>query len=170
MNVSISQKDKQWLVVYTKSRFEKKVVEQITKVGIEVYCPLKKTKKQWSDRTKWIDEPLFKSYVFVHVSEQERIKVLQVFGVVRFLYWLQKPAVVKQKEIDEIKRWLNEYDHSLIEIKKYLPGDRVVIKSGSFIDIEGEVVGGKKNKVRLYIEALGLAIEVNTKKTLVQKV
>ena len=58
-----------WYVIYTKSRYEKAVSEKLALSGIEVYCPLLKRKKLWSDRWKWVEEPLFRSYCFVHIEE-----------------------------------------------------------------------------------------------------
>src|SRR6185369_1134152 len=98
-----------WFAVYTKPRWEKKVSVFFTERGIESYCPLNKVHKQWSDRVKLVEEPLFKSYVFVHIPKNGQAAVRLVNGVLNFVYWLGKPAVIKQVEIDRIKRFLNEY-------------------------------------------------------------
>ena len=88
---------KYWYVLYTKPRWEKKVYQLLMEQGIESYCPLNKTRKKWSDRVKWVEEPLFKSYVFVKIAEDRRTEVRMVNGVVNFVYWLSKPAIVKDK-------------------------------------------------------------------------
>src|SRR5258708_3075596 len=98
-----------WYAVYTKPRWEKKVSEQLAKGGIEAYCPLNKVRKKWSDRVKWVEEPLFKSYVFVRVKEAEQTQVRLFNGVVNFVYWLGKPAMVKDKEIEIIRQFLNDH-------------------------------------------------------------
>ena len=100
---------KNWYAVYTKPRWEKKVYSLLCERGFEAYCPLNKVRKKWSDRIKWVEEPLFKSYVFVHVPESEQTKVRMVSGVVNFVYWLGKPAVVLEKEIQIIRKFLDEY-------------------------------------------------------------
>ncbi|MDB5021842.1 MAG: antitermination protein NusG, partial [Pedobacter sp.] len=103
-----------WYAVYTKSRWEKKVVEQLNKVGIENYCPLNRVTRQWSDRKKIVEEPLFTSYVFVKITERQMNEIRTVCGVVNFVYWLGKPAVILNDEIDLIKDFItNHYNIKL---------------------------------------------------------
>src|SRR5690606_20682493 len=97
-----------WFVLYTKPRAEKKTAEQLARMGVEVYCPVVRTMRQWSDRKKKVDIPLFSSYLFVNLTEEERNVVFRASGVVRYLFWLGKPAVVRQEEIDTIREWLDE--------------------------------------------------------------
>src|SRR5665213_2110975 len=100
---------KKWYAVYTKPRCEKKVADLLVKKNIENYCPLNRVQKQWSDRKKIILEPLFTSYVFVNINSSERLSVQQTYGVLNFVFWLNKPAVIRNEEIDIIKRFLNEH-------------------------------------------------------------
>src|ERR1700743_815235 len=91
------------------------VYELFLNKGMEAYCPLNKVRKKWSDRMKWVEEPLFKSYVFVKVSEEEMSRVRMVVGVVNFVYWLGKPALVRDKEIESIRKFLYEYRDVRVE-------------------------------------------------------
>jgi len=93
------QVTKKWLVVYTKPRWEKKVNTSLVKKGIEAYCPLNKVRRKWSDRMKTIEEPLFKSYVFVKVEDAGMTEVRFVDGVLNYVYWNGKPAIVREEEI-----------------------------------------------------------------------
>ena len=120
MNDSI----KKWYAVYTKPRWEKKVYALFLAQDITAYCPLNKVKKKWSDRYKIVHEPLFKSYVFVQVEENEMTKVRMVGGVVNFVYWNGKPAIIKEEEINTIRRFLNEYEHVEAEPLHFIPGNR----------------------------------------------
>ena len=97
-----------WFAIYTKPRWEKKVNQLLLGKGVECYCPLNKVKRKWSDRIKTIEEPLFKCYVFVKVTEADRTKVRLTNGVVNFVYWNGKPAVVREKEIQTIKLFLED--------------------------------------------------------------
>ena len=90
---------KNWYVIYTKPRWEKKVYSLLIDKDIEAYCPLNRVRRKWSDRIKWVEEPLFKSYVFVKVTEENLSSVRLIHGVVNFVSWLGRPAVVKNKEI-----------------------------------------------------------------------
>lgn len=162
---------KQWLAAYTKPRWEKKVFALLDAKGIEVYCPLNKVKKQWSDRVKLVEEPLFKSYVFVHVTDEEQAKVRMTNGVLNFIYWLGKPARIKQKEIDRIKRFLNEYEEVEVQQTALQPNDKVIIRSGILMDKEATVKRTLHNKVEVEIESLGckLVAYVDSKKLIALK-
>ena len=97
----MNQPVKNWYVVYTKPRWEKKVARQLEQKGIEHYCPLTRVQRQWSDRKKIILEPLFSAYVFVHLDENQQIPVRQTDGVMNFVYWLKKPAVIREERSEE---------------------------------------------------------------------
>lgn len=127
--------------------------------GIESYCPLNKVQRKWSDRTKIIEEPLFKSYVFVRVAESEKQTVRMVNGVVNFVYWLGKPAIINDKDVEKIRLFLRDYtDINLghIDLKQ---NDKVRVRSGVFMDRNGDVIEVKPNYVLAVIECLGVYIK-----------
>ncbi len=97
---------KKWYVVYTRPRWEKKVASLLQQKNIEHYCPLNKVLKQWSDRKKVVMEPLFKGYVFVAVDEHHKWDIKKIDGILNYVYWLGKPARVKETEIDTIRMFL----------------------------------------------------------------
>jgi transcription antitermination factor NusG len=158
-------KNKKWLAVYTKPRWEKKVNALFNAKGFESYCPLNKVRRKWSDRIKLVEEPLFKSYVFVHITDDEEPAVRMINGVLNFVYWLGKPAVIKQQEIDRIKRFLNDYEDVSAEAMTIKPADTVVIRAGALMDKEAKVIRHLGNRVELEIESLGykLVAYVDTK-------
>jgi transcription antitermination factor NusG len=149
-----------WYALYTKSRMEKKVAERLLVQGIECYCPLIKKKKQWSDRKKWIEEPVFKSYVFVNIDQtKQNILVRQTVGVVNFVYWLHKPAIVQDDEIDLIKSFLAEHSEVESSSKSIKVGDFITLDSGAMMGQTAEVIAFKnKNEVRLLIKSLGFEL------------
>jgi transcription antitermination factor NusG len=149
---------KKWFAVYTRPRWEKKVHKLLEEKGIESYCPLNKVHRKWSDRIKIVDEPLFKSYVFVKVNEDEKTQVRMTDGVVNFIYWLGKPAVIKEKEIEIIKRFLN--DHHDVEVRAIdvKAGKKVMVQSGILMGKEGTVKKVMHKKVEVIIESIGFAL------------
>lgn len=152
-------KQKHWYALYTKPRWEKKVHELLLQKGLQSYCPLNKVRKKWSDRYKMVEEPLFKSYVFVRVTDEERADVRFVDGVVNYVYWLGKPAQVKEIEIERIKRFLNEFEDVEVEqLPEPKQGDKVVITSGVFMDQEGRILSADKKRVEVLIESLGFKL------------
>lgn len=149
---------RKWLALYSRPRWEKKVNQLLTDKGLESYCPLNKVRRKWSDRVKLVEEPLFKSYVFVKVDDEDRAVVRMTPGVVNFVYWNGKPAVIREKEIQAIKRFLDEHENVEVEpinIEKY---ERVKITSGPLMDQEGEVVDIRHKTVKVAIDSLGYVL------------
>ncbi|WP_276359592.1 UpxY family transcription antiterminator [Daejeonella sp. H1SJ63] len=158
-----------WYVIYTKSRSEKMVADKLAKAGIEVFCPLLKRKKLWSDRWKWVEEPLFRSYCFVSLEDWERDKIFSVPGVVRYVYYCGKPAIIREKEMNLLKSWLIEYDHEGIQAENLNVNDRIRIRSGALMDKEAEVLEKRGNYALLLLEDLGLQVRVDLRKNMIEK-
>jgi len=158
-----------WYVIYTKSRSEKRVAEELRLRGVDVYCPMQRVRRKWSDRYKWVEEPLFRSYCFVRLEEHERRKVYGVPGFVRYLLWLNQPATVRESEIDVIKKMLNDYDHERIQVMQFDISDRVRIHSGLFMEQDGVVMARQGQKLMLWLDTLKAYITVDTRRTLVEK-
>lgn len=157
--------DKKWFVLYSKPRWEKKLDNALIQKGIESWCPLNKVQKQWSDRKKIVEEPLFKSYVFVRIREDEKTTVLMTPGAMQFVYYLRKPAVIKDSEIETIKHFLLEEETKIetISTTVFKEETKVRIKKGIFIDAEGTVLRSGKKKVYVLIESLGTVMVVEFK-------
>lgn len=147
-----------WYAVYTKPRWEKKVFGLLSEKGVEAYCPLNRVRRKWSDRVKWVEEPLFKSYVFVKVAEEEAAGVRLVNGVVNFVYWLGKPAIIKNKEIEIIRKFLNDYDEVQVASLDLRVDSRITILQGALMDKTAKVVKVFNNKVRVVIESIGYSL------------
>jgi transcription antitermination factor NusG len=150
-----------WHVVYTKPRSEKKVYERLVEKGFESYCPVQKIRKQWTDRVKTIDVPLFTSYVFVKANQQQKIEdVRYVPGIVNFVYWLGKPAIIREKDLNAIKSFVEDNG---IDAESIVVNKTVQISSGAFKNNVGIVKKLLKTKAILYIEALQMQITVSLK-------
>jgi len=154
-----------WYALYTRPRWEKKVNNLLLQKGIEVYCPLNKVRRKWSDRIKTVEEPLFKSYVFVKVGDEERTKVRMTDGVVNFVYWEGKPAIIKEKEIQTIKRFLDEHENVEVVKIDLNEGDRVQVVAGPMMDQEGKVLEVKNKVAKVCIDSLGYILIAYIDKT-----
>lgn len=146
---------RKWLAVYTRPRWEKKVNQLFIEKGLESYCPLNKVRRKWSDRMKTVEEPLFKSYVFVKVSEEDRAAVRMTNGAINFVYWNGKPAVIKEKEISAIKRFLDEYEYVEAKPAELKVNQRVRITNGTLMDHEGKVLDIRHRTAKVAIDSLG---------------
>jgi transcriptional antiterminator RfaH len=152
-----------WYVVYTKPKWEKKVAEKLSQAGIECYCPLITQMKQWSDRKKKVEVPLFNSYVFVQLQDVDRNSVFQVPGVVRYLFWLGKPAIVRDEEINVIKRSLQDSKVSDISVTSIQVGDRIKLESGAFSNQDAIVQEVSNTHYILVLESLGCVLKIKYK-------
>lgn len=148
-----------WYVLYTKPRQEKKVADGLIAIGIAAYCPLVTTIKQWSDRKKKVEAPLINSYVFVNIEEHKRDEVFGVSGIVRYLFWLGKPALVRAIEIEALQESLqgivNSYEITVIQKNAVL-----TIAQGPFQGLEGIVKKINNNTVQLLLVDLGFLVTI----------
>lgn len=154
--------DQKWYVVYTKPRAEKKVFQQLIDQGIDTFLPLIKTLKQWSDRKKWIEEPLFKSYIFVFISPNDYLKVLNIGGIVRFITFEGNAVPVPLQQIEAIREFISEPEPLEDQDNTYEIGDKVEIIRGPMAGLKGHLARKTgKNKVRIEIEAISQHILVS---------
>jgi transcription antitermination factor NusG len=147
-----------WHAVYTKPRWEKKVAALLEAKGIEYYCPLNKVVKQWSDRKKTILEPLFKSYVFVHVPESKRWELLKIPGIINYVTWLGKPARIKESEIATIRKFLKEFDAVEVVEGPLQINTKVKVTQGVLMNYHGILLQISGNRASVKIESMGLQL------------
>ena len=149
-----------WHVIYTKPRAEKKVEERLNNFGIEAYCPVKQEVKQWSDRKKKILVPVLPSMVLVNIDEKERNKVFDIPGVVRYMFWLKKHAIVKDDEVVSLK--------SLLSQNNIISQNTETLKVGENINVPGfENQSGiikkiSNNQIWVVLKKLGYVIKLKT--------
>lgn len=150
-----------WYTVYTNPRAEKKTAEKLAQLGVEVYLPLQTTLKQWSDRKKKVTEPLFKSYLFVHIDyNKEYTFVLNTPGVVKFIKIGGELSPIRDSVIDAIKFSLQNFEEIAIHQQKIDITQPVIIQAGPLKGLEGVII--KKQSASYFlitIEQLGTTIQ-----------
>ena len=141
MTLQNKNQQKLWYVVYTRSRAEKKVREELIFNNIECFLPLQKKLRQWKDRKKWVEMPLMSGYCFVHISRIEYDKVLQITNVVCYVAFEGKAAVIPTQQIDFLKQMLkqNDFDVSVSQ-ETFKLGKKVEIIEGPLIGMRGELI------------------------------
>jgi transcription antitermination factor NusG len=149
-----------WNVIYTKSRSEKKVEERLKNIGIEAYCPLRTEVKFWSDRKKSILVPVLPSMVLVKIEKNKRNQVFDIPGVVRYMFWLKKHAVVRDNEVDSLKILLESNNIIEQNVASYNVGDE--IKISSLEDQLGIIKKISKNQIWVVLKQLGYVIKLKT--------
>lgn len=133
----------EWFAIYTRPRHEKKVAQQLSDKGIDVFLPLRTVVSHWKDRRKQVQFPLFTGYVFVHIVLEDRLAVLRMPGVVQFVSSEGKPIPVPEGQIEAVRQLVNsglKYD-PYPYVKE---GMRVTIRNGPLKGVEGIVISKRK--------------------------
>jgi transcriptional antiterminator RfaH len=139
-----------WYAIYTRLNHEKSVELSLKEKNIEAFLPKKKTLRIWSDRKKWIEEPLFRPYVFVQVSNKEYEKVLHTPSVLNYVCFEGKAAPIQEKEIDLIRRIVENNLAFEVSGTKYNSTQKVRLINGLFNGYTGEIMR-KNGKLRLIV-------------------
>jgi transcriptional antiterminator RfaH len=166
-----ANKNFNWYVLVTRSRHEKKCELLLKRKGIEVYLPLQKVMREWSDRRKKVEIPLFSGYLFIFYDGTNRADVLATPGVVRFVRYDQQDAIIPPSQIQSIRFAL---DHSIpmdIADQHFGEGEEIMIKSGPFAGLYGKIIRYKsKRKLQISIGAIGKFLLIEIGKTLLEKI
>ena len=161
---------KRWYALYTRSRTEKKVAEMLEKRGVEVYLPLQKTMKQWSDRRKTVYEPLFRSYVFVRVSNADYMEALTVPGVVRYVMLAGEHVPIPDCQIEAVRTYLGEISLRQ-EVSYFSRGDEVEVAYGALKGLRGKLQSAKdQRKLIVRIDAINQNITLTLPAHLLKKI
>ena len=148
-----------WYVLITKPKSEKKVAEKLEQKGIDVCCPVRTEVRQWSDRKKKVEVPLLPSMILVKLLDKDRPKVFEVYGALRYLFWLGAPATVSEKEVETLLDIKNNNLH-VLNTEKIEPGDVIDLKSMGFIQEKGTVKYISGNQCWVILNNLGYVIKL----------
>ena len=156
-----------WFAVYTRSRMEKKAAAEMDKMDIKCFLPLRKVLRQWSDRKKWVDVPLFNSYVFVNVSNKEYHAVLQIMGVVRFITFEGKAVAIPLQQIEAIKTYIDQGSPDYIAPETPLEvGANVQIIRGAMTGLTGVLLTIQgKHRMKVEIDCVGQSLIIDVPRT-----
>ena len=149
-----------WIAVYTKSRHEKVVIQELENKNIESYCPIFKERRQWSDRKRWVEFPLFRSYVFAKIELKNSIYILQTMGVHHIIKFQGNISIIPNEIIQNIKSMIDG-GFTVEQVEYFVKGDEVIVVDGPLKGMDGIVVKIKnENKLVLKIEVIQQAIAV----------
>ena len=148
-----------WYVLITKPKSEKKVAQKLEQKGIEVCCPVTSELRQWSDRKKKVEVPLLPSMILVKLEDKERSIVFETYGVVRYLFWLGKPATVLESEVDTLVD-IKSNNFTLLNVEKIQPGDNIDLKELGFQQEKGTVKYVSGNQCWVVLDSLGYVIKL----------
>ena len=153
-----------WYAAYTKSRTEKKILDRLTEAGFEAYLPIRRKRHQWSDRLKWVEEPLIKSYIFIRVNEKEYYNAINIPGLVCYVTFEGKAAPIPDRQIDALKMLLHEGAEIEVTNERIAAGVKIIVIKGPLVGMPGEMVeyrGKKKVLVRLGTTGTNILVTVD---------
>lgn len=156
----------QWYAVYCKANSEKKISEKLIEKNIECYLPIRKVLRTWSDRKKWIEEPLFKSYIFVKVSYKEFFITLNTPGAVCFVSFGGKAQAIPEIQINNIRSLMTQTDHEVtLTYERIQKGVTVKVTNGSMKGVCGEVLNiYGQSRILIRVDSLSCSLYANISK------
>ena len=161
--------DKQWIVVRSKPRSEKVAHNELVKKNIESYLPLLKERRKWSDRKKWVEFPLFSSYLFARIDIKDSIFVLQTQGVNTIVKFGKQIAIVQNSVIEAI-RLAMEGGYQLEPVEYFVEGNKVEVIAGPMKGVKGIVAKLKgQNRLIIKIDAIQQALSIQIESKFIRK-
>jgi len=160
----IEQEEPTWYACYTKSRAEKAVYQRLMQSEVECYLPLRRTRRKWSDRMKWVDEPLFKSYIFVRIIPSEYADVVKIEGIYKFVTFESKAVPIPESQINAIRLLLGQDAILEVTTERIPQGQAIEVQAGPLIGLQGELVqyrGNRKVLVRIGEIGQGLLVTID---------
>lgn len=159
---------KKWYAIYTRAKAEKRVFESLSRNDFQAFLPMIKRMRQWSDRKKMVDEPLFRSYVFIFIEEKNLYNALDVFGALKFVSFERKAVAIPERQIEAIKHFLEDPEED-DENVEYTKGQMVRVKSGAMEGLIGTLITIKnKHRLEVMIDAIGQVIRLNIARSRVE--
>jgi transcription antitermination factor NusG len=149
-----------WYALYTKPKKEIKVAQQLEQLGFTVYLPTKVEIRTWSDRKKKVISPLFSSYVFIQIEDTKRSSVFIIDGILNYVFWLGKPAVIKSNEIEIMQRELAK-PYAAIVITSLERGKQIQFTDSVFKGQNAIIEHISNTKVHLTLSSLGFKVIIN---------
>jgi transcription antitermination factor NusG len=149
-----------WYAIYTKPRKEQKVAQQLEQLGFTIYLPLRTEIRQWSDRKRKVVSPLFTSYVFIQIEDSKRETVFIIDGLMNYVFWLGKPAIIRNKEMELMR---NEIDkpNSEVFVTALQPGEQIELQQGVFKGQQATVEHVSNQKTHLFLPSLGIKLVIS---------
>ena len=158
----MEQIEKVWYAVYTKPQSEKKVTALLAKKRIENFCPHNRVITGYGSKRRMVYEPLFPTFVFVHINEAEMNEVRKTGDVLNFVYWLGKPAVIKTAEIENIAHFNGMYYNIQVEKSAVNSAGIIRITNEPVLTTGSGIMSLKTAKIKLTLPSLGFTMRAET--------
>jgi transcription antitermination factor NusG len=149
---------KNWYLVYTKPKCEKKVSASLTKRKIENFCPQNRTHVNQIRRNRLVDQPLFNSYVFIYIEEEKISLIKQTENILNLVYWKGPPAIIKEEEINIIKGFINDHHNIRLEKTKVNQMDLAKLVDRPGFTMDGNLLTIKNKSIKVNLPSIGYTL------------
>lgn len=156
---------KRWYVLYVKSKQEIVIEDKINELDFDItaYSPAHVVVKQWKDRKKKVIAPLLPKIIFIKTQENLRDKVFAISGTVRYLFEKQKPAIVREVEIEQLKNITNSSQVISHEVSSLIKGSEIDLTPYGLKDIKGIVDKVSNSVCWVTLKTLGCSLKLTIK-------
>lgn len=163
----VSAEKSNWYIVYTYPNLEKRIYNDLERRNVKAYLPLQHVIRQWSDRKKELEVPMFPNYLFINFNERERFNLLKIAGILKIITFEGKPAVLSDEEIENIRK----FEQLEFEVEPTLvQGDEVLIVDGAFIGLKGILFSKKgKNRLGVRIQSINQSLSIEVESSNIRK-
>jgi transcription antitermination factor NusG len=149
---------KNWYIIYTKAKCEKKVASIFTKKRIENFIPMNSKQVISGRKRKVVQKPLFESYLFANIEEGEIRKIKMLDGVVNLVYWKQNPAIIQKEEIEVMKEFTSHHEDIILEKTRVNMNDAIKVIDGPRYSIEGNILTVTNTSFKVNLPSIGYAL------------
>ena len=158
----ISTTEKRWFAVYTRYKSEKFVATRLEKKDIEVYVPLLKHTKRYKRKIKHVEIPIISCYVFVYITKEDYVRVLQTENVISFLKIGNSIISIPEQEIEILKWVVGENILETVKEGNFTKGAKVEVIAGNLTGLKGRIIKRQSKKFLLVsLETIGYTLELN---------
>jgi transcription antitermination factor NusG len=170
-NTVKKETEKKWYAIYTRPRAEKQVFDRLTEMGAEVFLPLQKTYRFWSDRKKLVLKPLLSSYIFVKTMGRERGEIIKTNGAVKYISFEGTPVSIPEDQINNLRLLVNSDARIEVTTESFDPGDKVEVMHGALNGLTGELIKiGRQNRLIIRIDKLDQNLIVKIPRSFLRKI
>jgi transcriptional antiterminator RfaH len=163
--------EKKWYAIYTRPRAEKQVFDRLTEIGVDVFLPLQRTYRIWSDRKKLVLKPLLSSYIFVKTMGKERGEIIKTIGAVKYISFEGAPVAIPENQINNLRLLVNSDADIEVTSETFGPGDKVEVMHGALNGLTGELIKiGKQKRVIIRIDKLDQNLILKIPKSFLRKI
>lgn len=169
--IHLHEHEARWFAVYTRYKREKVIRKRLTDKGIETYLPLQQFVRHYTRKVKVVDLPLINCYLFVKITKQQYLQVLETADVLHFVQPARTLIAIPDAEIELLKRVVGEKIEIEADRNGFQSGDEVEIIGGNLTGIKGTLLeNSSKHNFLIELNQIGYALQMQVDPCMLRRV